>query len=52
MLYPGVRASDVANDVGWPLRVHDTIVVADPPSLEDLVLLRERLDPNHLFLKT
>lgn len=51
MLYPGVRASDVANDIGWPLRVRDQVAVVEPPSQEDLLLLRERLDPDHLFLK-
>jgi glutaconate CoA-transferase subunit B len=51
MLYPGVHVSDVVNDVGWPLRARATVALADPPSREDLVLLRERLDPDHLFLK-
>jgi glutaconate CoA-transferase, subunit B len=51
MLYPGVGAADVAAEVGWALRTHDRLAVLDPPTPEDLALLRERLDPDHLFLK-
>jgi glutaconate CoA-transferase subunit B len=51
-LYPGVTAADVARDVGWPLRSREPLAVIDPPTPTDLRLLREHLDPSHLFLKT
>jgi glutaconate CoA-transferase subunit B len=50
-LYPGVTAADVAQDVGWPLRSRESLATLDPPSVIDLALLRERLDPAKLFLK-
>jgi glutaconate CoA-transferase subunit B len=50
-LYPGVRASDVAAEIGWKLRVRDPLETEDPPAREDLALLRDHLDPGHLFLK-
>jgi len=50
-VYPGVTAADVARDVGWTLRSRTPLAVLAPPSIENLHLLRERLDPKHLFLK-
>jgi glutaconate CoA-transferase subunit B len=50
-LYPGVKASDVANEVGWTLRISDRVESEEPPGQADLTLLREQLDPDHLFLK-
>jgi len=50
-LYPGIAAADVARDVGWPLRWPTPLPTVDPPPAEHIRLLRERLDPDHLFLK-
>jgi glutaconate CoA-transferase subunit B len=50
-IYPGVTASDVARDVGWPLRRREPLSSVPPPSAADLDLLRHRLDPARLFLK-
>jgi hypothetical protein len=37
--------------VGWPLRVREPIETLDPPTDAELALLRDRLDPDKLFLK-
>jgi glutaconate CoA-transferase subunit B len=50
-LYPGETFDSVAANVGWPLRERLGSAQIPPPSAADLALLRERLDPDHLFLK-
>lgn len=50
-LYPGVAADEVRAGVGWPLAERTTLREVAAPSAHDLTLLREVLDPNHLYLK-
>jgi glutaconate CoA-transferase subunit B len=51
-LYPGVDVAEVRAGIGWPLRVSDPLHQAtEPPSIRELTLLREVLDPKKLFLK-
>ena len=49
-LYPGVNEEDVVASVGWPLRAHAALETVAPPTEEELHLLRDVLDPQHLFL--
>jgi glutaconate CoA-transferase, subunit B len=49
-LYPGVEAADVEAGVAWPLR-RNRLTEVDPPTPEELHLLRDVLDPRHLYLK-
>ncbi len=49
-LYPGVRVEDVRAAVGWPLGARETLRAIEPPSAEELRLLREVLDPERLYL--
>lgn len=49
-LYPGVSREAVAAGVGWPLRARERLDDVEPPSAEELRLLREVLDPDRLFL--
>ena len=51
-LYPGVAAADVNAGVGWPLRSRPNLARLDPPTREELQLLREVLDPKRLYLKS
>jgi glutaconate CoA-transferase subunit B len=51
-LYPGVTVDDVARDIGWSLRHREPLAAVDPPTTTDLRLLRDRLDPGRLFLRT
>ena len=51
-LYPGVDADDVRSCVGWELRARTTPAIIDPPTAEELRLLREVLDPQRIYLKS
>ncbi|HVO94051.1 MAG TPA: CoA-transferase [Terriglobales bacterium] len=48
-LYPGVAASDVQAEVGWPLRLAETIEQAAAPTAEELRLIRDELDPGAMY---
>jgi glutaconate CoA-transferase subunit B len=49
-IYPDVAVDDVKQRVGWPLRVRDDVERIAPPTGEELRLLREVLDPGHLYI--
>lgn len=49
-VYPGVDPQDVKRLVGWPLRICGTLEPVAAPSAEELHLLRDVLDPEHLYL--
>jgi glutaconate CoA-transferase subunit B len=49
-LYPGVAMEDVAAGIGWDLRAHAVLEPVDPPTLRELELLRDVLDPQRLSL--
>lgn len=49
-LYPGVTVEDVKANVGWPLRVRESLDSVTPPSARELDLLRHTLDPEKLYL--
>ena len=49
-LYPSVSVDDLKQKVGWPLRVRAQLEPVAPPSAEELHLLRDVLDPEHLYL--
>jgi glutaconate CoA-transferase subunit B len=46
-----VDAAAVRAGVGWALRARSTHAHVDPPSAGELRLLRDVLDPGHLYLK-
>lgn len=50
-VYPGVDLATVRAGVGWPLRQTTRVEAIDPPSSEEVRLLREVLDPRKLYLK-
>ncbi len=50
-LYPGVKADDVRENVGWDIKVRSALGSVEPPTPDELRLLREELDPDNLFLK-
>lgn len=49
-IHPGVDLEEIRNNVGWPLRVAESLSVAELPNQEELRLLREELDPKGLYL--
>jgi len=50
-LYPGVEAEEIRASVGWPLRSRPELDLVDLPTADELVLLRDVLDPHRLYLK-
>jgi len=50
-VYAGIDPDDVKGLVGWPLRIRSEVERLRPPSKEELRLLREVLDPHHLYLQ-
>ena len=50
-LYPGVHPDEVKAEVGWPLESRQQLDTVQPPSADELHLLRDVLDPQRLFLK-
>ena len=49
-IYPNVAVEDVKKKVGWALRVREDLERIAPPTAEELRLLREVLDPQHLYI--
>lgn len=49
-IYPNVAVDDVKSKVGWPLRVRSGLENIPPPTPEELRLLRDVLDPGHLYI--
>jgi glutaconate CoA-transferase, subunit B len=48
-LYSGVTVDEVKAEVGWPLRLAGKMEDVDPPSAEELRLIREELDPGAMY---
>ena len=48
-VHPGVSVEDVKAQVGWPLRVADHVKTTEPPTEEELRLIREELDPGGAY---
>ena len=48
-LFPGVTREDVQAEVGWPLRLADTIQETAAPTTEELRLIREEVDPHAMY---
>jgi glutaconate CoA-transferase subunit B len=47
-LHPGVRLDGVQAEVGWELKVSPSLRETEPPTVEELRLLREELDPRRI----
>jgi glutaconate CoA-transferase subunit B len=48
-LHPGVKLRDVREASGWDVRVPDDTPITDPPTAEELRLIREDLDPEGVY---
>jgi glutaconate CoA-transferase subunit B len=49
-LHPGVAVEKVKVNTGWDLKVSDTLKVTQPPTEEELHILRFELDPQGIYL--
>ena len=50
-LHPGQTVEQAKANTGWDLKVSESMRVTDPPTAEELRLLREELDPQGIYLK-
>lgn len=48
-LHPGAELAEVQAEVGWELKVAPDLRETEPPTAEELRLLREELDPQGLY---
>lgn len=47
----GVSVDEVAEATGWPLRVADDVETVEPPTPEELEVLRTQVDPTRVYLR-
>jgi glutaconate CoA-transferase subunit B len=50
-VHPGIDAEDVQAEVGWPLKVTPELTSTQPPTAEELRLIREELDPDGAYTR-
>ncbi len=50
-LHPGATIDQVKENTGWPLKVFDHLRYTEPPSEDELNILREELDPTGIYIK-
>ena len=50
-VHPGVEVADVVRQTGWDLQVAADVETTQPPTAEELTLLRETLDPSRVYLR-
>ena len=48
-LHPGVTLEEVQAAVGWPLKVAGEPAITEPPTAEELRIIREELDPEGIY---
>lgn len=49
-LHPGVSVDQARENTGWVLKIAPQLRVTEPPSAEELRILREELDPQGIYL--
>ena len=50
-LHPNIEVEQVRDNTGWDLKVAPQLPVTQPPTKEELYILREDLDPDGIYLK-
>lgn len=50
-LHPGCTVEAVQEQVGWPMRVAENLVETEPPTSDELRIMREELDPTGRYRK-
>ena len=46
---PGNSVESIINEVGWSLQVAENVGTTMPPTVEELTLIREELDPQGIY---
>ena len=50
-LHPGCTVAGVQDKIAWPLQIAENLTVTDPPTTEELRIMREELDPTGMLRK-
>jgi len=50
-LHPGATVEQAIKNTGWALKVAGDLGTTEPPTGEELRLLREEMDPKGIYLK-
>ena len=50
-LHPGATVEAVRDTIGWPIKVAPDVAATPPPTVEELRLVREELDPGGVYTK-
>jgi glutaconate CoA-transferase subunit B len=48
--HPGVSVPEVIDNTGFELIIPQHVLVNDPPSVEELRILREEIDPERFYI--
>jgi glutaconate CoA-transferase, subunit B len=49
-LHPSCTVDDVRENTGWDIRIAQDVKTTDPPTDEELRIIRQDLDPNHFYI--
>ena len=49
-LHPGVQIEQVRENTGWEVKVSPDLSETPPPTAEELRILRDELDPDHIYI--
>ena len=49
-MHPGVTYEQVSENTGWPLKKTADCRTTQPPNAEELLILREKLDPQRIYI--
>ncbi len=49
-MHPGVTFEQAAENTGWPLKLAAGCAITEPPTAEELRILREDLDPQRIYI--
>jgi glutaconate CoA-transferase subunit B len=50
-VHPGVTLEQVRSEVGWPLKIATDLKTTEPPTADELHLIRNELDPNGAYTR-
>jgi glutaconate CoA-transferase subunit B len=50
-VHPGVRVEQVVENTGFELVIPKKVTITDPPTVEQLALLRKEIDPKGIYVK-
>jgi glutaconate CoA-transferase subunit B len=50
-IHPGVSLSTIRENTGWKVKISDGLATTTAPSMEELRIIREDLDPDKIYLR-